>query len=87
MLSHRGTSFIPSIASVGGRLGSVGVRKAATLAIQDDYTVDDVPAENTPQGKDSAPSLVDDLGYSQPSTAGTLHDIILGYTVASTGDL
>jgi hypothetical protein len=57
------------------------------LAIQDDHTVDDVPAENASQGEDSAPPFVDDLGHSQTGTAGTLHDILLGYTVASTGDL
>ena len=54
------------------------------MAVQDDYTVDDVSAENTSQGKDSAPSFVDDLGHSQTGTAGTLHDILLGYIVAST---
>jgi hypothetical protein len=57
------------------------------LAIQDDHTVDDVPAENTSQGKYSAPSLIDDLGHSQTGTAGTFHDILLGYSIASSGAL
>ena len=56
------------------------------MAVQDDHAVDDVPAVNTSQGKDSRSSIIDDLRYSQTSTAGTLHDILLGYTVVSRGD-
>ena len=72
---------------MGARSSSVGVGKTAVLAVEDDHAVDDVPAENTSQGKDSAPSLVDDLGYSQTGTAGTLHNVLLGCAVASSGAL
>lgn len=39
--------------------------------------VDDVPAVNASQSKDSASSLIDDLGHSQTSTAGALHNLSL----------
>ena len=45
------------------------------LAVEGDHMVDDVPAVHASQGKDSAPSIVDDLGHSQAGTAGTPHDI------------
>ena len=47
------------------------------MAIENDYLVDDVTAMNASQGKDSAPSLVDDLGYSEAGTAGALHSLSL----------
>ena len=57
------------------------------MAIEDDHTVDDVPAENTSQGMDPAPSFVDGLGHSQTGTAGTFHDVLLYYSIASSGAL
>ena len=87
MLNHRGAIFLPPVASVDGRLGSVGIGKAVALAVQDDHMVDDVSAVDASKSRDSVPSFVDDLGHSQAGTAGTLHDILPGYTIASTGDL
>ena len=57
--------------------------KTAELAVQDDHSVDDVPAVNASQGKDPGSSLVHDLRHSQPGTAGALHDILLGYMVVN----
>jgi hypothetical protein len=47
------------------------------LAIEDDYAVDNVPAKNASQGKDSASSLIDDFGHSQAGTAVALHNLSL----------
>jgi hypothetical protein len=47
------------------------------LAVEDDHAVDDVPAVNASQSKDSASSLIDDLGHSQTGTAGALHNLSL----------
>ena len=47
------------------------------MAIEDDDRVDDVTAVDASQGKDSAASLVDDLGHSQAGTAGALHSLSL----------
>jgi hypothetical protein len=57
----------------------------AALAVEGDHTIDDVPAVHASQGKDSGPSFADDLRHSQAGTAGTLHDILLGYTGVSCG--
>jgi hypothetical protein len=54
----------------------------AALAVQRDHAVDDVSAVNASQGKDSASSLVDNLGHSQTATASALHN--LSFTVLIT---
>lgn len=53
------------------------VLDTAALAIEDDHAVDDVPAVDASQGKDSASSLIDDLGHSQAGTARALHNLSL----------
>ena len=54
----------------------------AAFTVQDDYMIDDVPAVNASQGKDSASSLVDNLSYSQTATTGAWHN--LSFTVRIT---
>jgi hypothetical protein len=78
--------FLPPIASEDGRsAASVRFWMPAALAVEGDHTIDDIPAVNASQGNDSASSFADDLRHSQTGTAGTLHDILLGYTGVSCG--
>ena len=44
------------------------------LTVEDDYTIDDIPAMDAAQGRDSASPLTDDLWHSQTGTTGTLHN-------------
>lgn len=53
------------------------VLDTAALAVENDHEVDDVPAVNASQSKNSASSLVDDLGHSQPGAASSLHNLSL----------
>ena len=56
--------LLPTIASVDGCAAPVWFWIGAALAVEGDYTVDDIPAMDASQGWDSASSLTDDLGYS-----------------------
>lgn len=42
--------FLPPVASVDGRSASVGFRIGASLAVEGDYAVDDIPAMDASQG-------------------------------------
>lgn len=68
--------LLPPIASEDGcSTASAWFWMTTVLAVEGDHMVDDISAVHASQGKDSAPSIVDDLGHSQAGTAGTLHDI------------
>lgn len=56
--------LLPPVASVDGCAAPVGFWIGTALAVEGDYTVDDIPAMDASQGWDSASSLTDDLGYS-----------------------
>ncbi len=74
--------LLPPIASEDGRSASVGFRIGAALAVESDYAVDDIPAMDASQSRDSASSFTDNLGHSQAGTTGALHNLSL-YTVVS----
>ena len=56
--------LFPPIASIDGRSSSAGARKEMALPVHDYHAVDDIPAVNTSQSKDSGSSLIDDFRYS-----------------------
>ena len=69
--------LLPSIASVDGCAAPVWFWIGAALAVEGDYTVDDIPAMDASQGWDSASSLTDDLWHSQAGTTGAVHNLSL----------
>ena len=69
--------LLPSIASVDGCAAPVWFWIGAALAVEGDYTVDDIPAMDASQSWDSASSLTDDLWHSQAGTTGAVHNLSL----------
>ena len=69
--------LLPPNVAVDVHSGSPRLLMREALAVEGDDVVDDVPAMDTSQGWDPVSSVVDDLRYSEPSTAGASHSLSL----------